>query len=389
MEALKERGILLRNAPHLVRDQGFVVPNYDWWEAPFYGIGMKVYDLLATRYGFTRSRLLSSQEVKERIPTVAEKGLRGGVLYYDGQFDDARLLINLVQTAARAGGDPPELLLPVSDSSWTTTASWTGPWIQDLESGREHTVRARTVVNATGAFTDQVIQMAEPDAEPMIAASQGVHLVLDRSFLPGETAIMVPRTSDGRVMFAIPWHGHTVVGTTDTPMEEVTLEPRAMEHEEMDFILETAGQYLHRAPRPGDVLSVFAGIRPLVKAGPMQPAPPPFPGIILSTSGLRASSPSSGKVDHLPKHGRGLCGPGRHHGLAWTSAPASRRPSTSTDTTRHRAVRGPGLLRIGCTGGERSHVVGPGVGTPAARRSAHLRGSGDLGRPIGDGSDRG
>lgn len=264
MEALKERGILLRNAPHLVRDLGFVVPNYDWWEAPFYGIGMKVYDLLATRYGFTRSRLLSSQEVKERIPTVAEKGLRGGVLYYDGQFDDARLLINLVQTAASQGATllnyTPCIGLELDDDGFVD-----GAVIQDLESGREHTARARTVVNATGAFTDQVIQMAEPDAEPMIAASQGIHLVLDRSFLPGETAIMVPRTSDGRVMFAIPWHGHTVVGTTDTPLEEVTLEPRAMEHE-VEFILETAGQYLHRAPRREDVLSVFAGIRPLVKA---------------------------------------------------------------------------------------------------------------------------
>jgi len=264
MEALRERGILLRNAPHLVRDQAFVVPNYAWWEAPFYGIGMKVYDMLATRYGFGRSRHLSSAEVKARIPTVEEEGLRGGVLYFDGQFDDARLLLNLAQTAARQGA---KLLnyCPCIGLTFDETGFVNGARIRDAESGREVEVQARVVVNATGAWVDGVRRMAEPEAPPMIAASQGVHIVLDRSFLPGDSAIMVPRTSDGRVMFAIPWHDHVVVGTTDTPIETVELEPRARE-EEIDFLLETASQYLHRNPTRADVKSVFVGIRPLVRA---------------------------------------------------------------------------------------------------------------------------
>ncbi len=264
MEALKERGILLKNAPHLVHDLGFVVPNYDWWEAPFYGIGMKVYDMLARKYGFKRSRLLSSEEVRKRIPTVAEKGLRGGVLYYDGQFDDARLLINLVQTAARQGATLVNHF-PCTDLLRNEEGFVEGAVALDLESGRRVEIQARCVVNATGAFTDSILRMSEPEAPPMIAPSQGVHVVLDRSFLPGETAIMVPRTSDGRVMFAIPWHGHVVVGTTDTPVDEATLEPRPLK-EEIDFILETAGQYLIKAPSRRDVLSTFAGIRPLVRA---------------------------------------------------------------------------------------------------------------------------
>ncbi len=264
MEALKERGILLKNAPHLVRDLAFVVPNYDWWEAPFYGIGMKVYDMLARQYGFKRSRLLSSQEVRSRIPTVEEEGLRGGVLYHDGQFDDARLLLNLVQTAVRQGATALNYA-PCVDLVLDEGGFVEGAVIRDLEGGREREVRARVVINATGAFTDAVLRMSDPDAPPMIAPSQGVHVVLDRSFLPGDTAIMVPRTSDGRVLFAIPWHRHAVLGTTDTPIPEASLEPVPLEHE-IEFILETAAQYLHKAPTRDDVLSVLAGIRPLVRA---------------------------------------------------------------------------------------------------------------------------
>ncbi len=264
MEALRERGILLRNAPHLVRDQAFVVPNYAWWEAPFYGIGMKVYDALATRYGFGRSRHLSPEEVLRRIPTLETEGLRGGVLYYDGQFDDARLLVNLVQTAAKQGA---KLLnhCPCTGLSFDEAGFVNGVRIRDAESGAETTVRARVVVNATGAWVDGVRRMAEPDAAPMIAPSQGVHVVLDRRFLPGDAAIMVPRTSDGRVMFAIPWHDHVVVGTTDTAIETPELEPRAHE-EEIAFLLETAAQYLHEDPTRDDVKAVFTGIRPLVRA---------------------------------------------------------------------------------------------------------------------------
>jgi glycerol-3-phosphate dehydrogenase len=264
MEALKERGLLRRNAPHLVHDMAFVVPNYAWWEAPFYGIGMKVYDLLAFRYGFGHSKVLSREQVLERIPTLEREGLRGGVVYYDGQFDDSRLLSDLCRTADGAGAT---LLnyAKVTALSHNGEGFVDGLSFEDGETGQRHALRARCVVNATGAFTDAVRRLDDPAAKPIIAPSQGVHVVLEKSFLPGDTAIMVPRTSDGRVMFAIPWHGHALLGTTDTPITDLSLEPSALE-EEIDFILETASRYLARDPSRADVLSVFTGIRPLVKA---------------------------------------------------------------------------------------------------------------------------
>ncbi len=264
MEALKERGLMRQNAPHLVGDLAFVVPNYDWWEAPFYGVGLKVYNVLAGKYGFGDSQILSREETLERLPTIKTEGLRGGVVYYDGQFDDSRLLINLVQTAAEQGAT---LLNYERVTGFTVGPDGfvDGVVAVDEESGRELRVGTRVVINATGPFSDGVRRLIDPGAAPMIAPSQGVHLVFDRSFLPGRSAIMVPHTKDGRVMFAIPWHGHTLVGTTDTPIAEPVLEPRAFD-EEVAFILETAGQYLHRAPTRVDVLSVSVGIRPLVRA---------------------------------------------------------------------------------------------------------------------------
>jgi glycerol-3-phosphate dehydrogenase len=264
MEALKERGILRNNAPHLVHDLAFVVPNYTWWEAPFYGIGMKVYDMLAGKYGFGRSRRLSREEVLEHIPTLGQNGLRGGVLYYDGQFDDSRLLIDLAQTAEQQGA----VLLnyaKVVGFSHDSEGFVDGFQFEDVETQQQHLVRARGVINATGAFSDALRKIDDPASRPMISPSQGVHIVLDRSFLPGDAAIMVPRTSDGRVMFAIPWHDHALIGTTDTPITDVGLEPIPLD-EEIDFILETASLYLARRPTRADILSTFAGIRPLVKA---------------------------------------------------------------------------------------------------------------------------
>jgi glycerol-3-phosphate dehydrogenase len=263
MEALKERGILRRNAPHLVHDLAFIVPNYSWWEAPFYGIGMKVYDLLAGKYGFGKSHLLSLEEVLARIPTLEQSGLRGGVMYFDGQFDDARLLIDLAHTADRYGAVLVNYARVVSLSR-DADGFVIGLSFEDVESGEGHALSARCVINATGAFSDAVRRLDDPTSPPMIAPSQGVHLVLDRSFLPGDAAIMVPRTSDGRVMFAIPWLGRTLIGTTDTPVREASLDPVPLE-QEINFLLETASRYLARDPTRADVLSSFAGIRPLVK----------------------------------------------------------------------------------------------------------------------------
>ena len=264
MEALKERGILRRNAPHLVHDVQFIVPNYSWWEAPFYGIGMKVYDLLAGKYGFGRSRILSQEETLARIPTLRQDGLRGGVVYHDGQFDDARLLIHLMATAADHGA----VLLnycPVTALRKDSDGFINGVVATDTETDEVFDLSANVVINATGIFTDEVRRMADAKASAMVAPSQGIHLVLDQSFLRGQAAIMVPHTSDGRVLFAIPWHNHTVLGTTDTPIDAPSYEPLPYETE-IDFVLETAGQYLSHKPTRADVLSVYVGIRPLVKA---------------------------------------------------------------------------------------------------------------------------
>ncbi len=264
MEALKERGLLFRNAPHLVRDVGFIVPSYAWWESPFYGIGMKVYDLLAGRYGFGKSKYLSKEAVVEAIPSIQTEGLRGGTLYFDGQFDDSRLAVNLATTAAKQGAT---LLnyAQVSALEKDGEGAIQGLVVRDLESDQEMHLEGKVVINATGPFSDAVRRMDRPDAPPIIAPSQGVHIVLDRSFLPGDSAIMVPHTKDGRVMFAIPWHHVAVVGTTDTAIEKIDLEPVPL-HEEIEFILETANAYLARPATRDDILSSYAGIRPLVKA---------------------------------------------------------------------------------------------------------------------------
>jgi glycerol-3-phosphate dehydrogenase len=265
MEALKERGLLRQNAPHLVSNLAFVVPNYDWWEAPFYGLGLKIYNALAGKYGFGSSEILTREETLARLPTIKTDGLRGGVVYYDGQFDDARLLINLVATAAAQGATLVNYVRVVALSKGPD-GFIEGVVAADQETGQQWTIAARVVVNATGAFSDSVRRLADPNVQPLIAPSQGIHLVFHGSFLSADSAIMVPHTADGRVMFAIPWHGHTLVGTTDTPIVTPTLEPRPLE-EEIEFILETAGQYLVKPPGRDDVLSVFVGIRPLVKSG--------------------------------------------------------------------------------------------------------------------------
>ncbi|MDZ7269115.1 MAG: glycerol-3-phosphate dehydrogenase/oxidase [candidate division KSB1 bacterium] len=263
LEALHERGLLRQNAPHLVHHLAFVVPLYDWWEGPFYGIGLKLYDMLAGKLGLGPSQNLSREDTLQRIPTLEPKGLRGGVIYYDGQFDDARLAICLAQTAAGLGAT---VVNYVKVTALLKAGGLvTGVAAQDTESGERFDLPARVVINATGVFCDAIRQMDDPHASPLIAPSQGVHLVLDRRFLPSDHAIMVPHTDDGRVLFAIPWHHRTLVGTTDTPVTEIQLEPRPLAAE-VEFLLTHAARYLTKDPTPADVLSVFAGLRPLVKS---------------------------------------------------------------------------------------------------------------------------
>jgi glycerol-3-phosphate dehydrogenase len=264
LEALHERGLLMRNAPHLVHNQAFIVPNYEWWDGPFYGVGLKVYDLLAGRLGLGASKWLSREETLERIPTLEPDRLRGGIIYHDGQFDDARLAINLAQSIVDAGGTPINYMR-------VTGLTYAGRMIdgvsvKDRLDGSECAIRARVVINATGIFTDDILRMDRPEATPVITHSQGIHLVLDKRFLKGNTAIMVPQTEDGRVLFAVPWHDRVLVGTTDTPVATASLEPRPLEAE-IDFILKHAAQYMVEDPTRQDILCMFAGIRPLVGAG--------------------------------------------------------------------------------------------------------------------------
>ena len=262
-EALHERGILRKNAPHLVKDQSFIVPNYKWWEGPYYGIGLKVYDWMSGSLGLGPSKILSREETLELAPTLDGEGLKGGVLYHDGQFDDARLAISLARTAAEQGA----VLINycrvegfIKDGDRIV-----GVHAEEKISGRSYEIRARAIINATGVFTDAVLQMDEPGSEPIIAPSQGVHIVLDKEYLPGEAAILVPHTDDGRVLFAVPWHDKIIIGTTDTPVKEVQAEPRALPAE-IDFILQQIGRYLVRTPTRADIRSVFAGLRPLVRS---------------------------------------------------------------------------------------------------------------------------
>jgi glycerol-3-phosphate dehydrogenase len=262
LEALRERGRLLRNAPHLVRDLPFVVPSYDWWEAPYYGAGLKLYDLLAGRMGLAPSHLLSREEALDRIPTLRPEGLRGGVIYQDAQFDDARLAVTLALTLADLGGVAVNYVSAVGLVKQGELVK--GARVRDEESGAEAEVRARVVINATGIFADGLRRMDDPASPPLLALSQGVHLVLDRRFQPGESAILVPHTADGRVLFAVPWHDRVVVGTTDTPVATPALEPRPFAAE-IEFLLDHAGRYLTPQPGRGDVLSCFAGLRPLVR----------------------------------------------------------------------------------------------------------------------------
>ena len=260
IEALKERGIMRKNAPHLVQDLSFVIPSYDWWNSPFYGIGLKIYDMMAGNLGLGPSTLIDREETIELIPNVKKKGLRGGVIYHDGQFDDARMAISLAQTAENHGAS---LLNYCGVSALIKEDKMiTGVIAKDEFNDEEYTIKAKVVINATGVFSDHIIQMDQPGSRKLIVPSQGVHIVLNKSFLNGPHAIMVPQTSDGRVLFAVPWNGYVVVGTTDTQIEDPLEEPVALE-EEIDFILKNAGAYMTTPPTREDVKSVFSGLRPL------------------------------------------------------------------------------------------------------------------------------
>jgi glycerol-3-phosphate dehydrogenase len=260
-EALYERGLLLKNAPHLVKNVSFIIPNYHWWEGVFYAIGLGIYDLLAGKLSFGRTKHISKNELLTRLPGIEPKGLYGGVVYKDGQFDDSRLAVNLAQTCLEQGATVLNYFR-VTGLLKNDLGKISGVSATDIETGTAYQLKAKTVINATGVFVDNLLQMDAPEKRPLVRSSQGAHLVIDRSFMPAHDALMIPKTDDGRVLFVVPWHDKLVVGTTDTPLNAHSLEPVALEAE-IEFILNTAAKYLSKAPTRKDVLSVFAGLRPL------------------------------------------------------------------------------------------------------------------------------
>ncbi len=264
LEALKERGRLCANAPHLVQHQLFIIPIYNWWHGPFYGMGLKLYDRLAGEWRLQPSQSLSRAEVLQQLPTVTPTGLQRGILYCDGQFDDTRLAVSLARTAIDHGArilNYTKVVGLIREQGLVT-----GVRARDTLTGKEDEYRARVIVNATGVFADDVRRLDDQGASPMLTVSRGTHIVLPRTFQPGDSAIMIPQTTDGRVLFAVPWHDRVVVGTTDVAVPAVDAEPRGSA-EELDFLLEHAGRYLTQRPTSADVLSTFSGLRSLVKSG--------------------------------------------------------------------------------------------------------------------------
>ena len=261
LEALKERGRLLKNAPHLAHDQSFIIPIYSLFDRLKYTVGLKMYDWMAGKLSLGKSSFISKEETTERLPTIKQEGLKGGVVYHDGQFDDARLALNVAQTCDEKGVAALNYF-KVNELHKDHEGKISGLSVKDQFSKNNYSIKAKMVVNATGVFADKILQLDNPGARKMIRPSQGIHLVMDRSFLSGTDALMIPETSDGRVLFAVPWHDKLVVGTTDTMRDKPKLEPEALE-KEIDFVLKTAEEYLTKKPTRSDVLSVYAGLRPL------------------------------------------------------------------------------------------------------------------------------
>jgi len=261
-EALRERGLLLKNAPHICHNLSFIIPSLHWWQKWYYGIGLTMYDVLSGKLSLGKTKVLSKKTTLQLLPAISAKNLSGGILYQDGQFDDSRLAINLAQTAEEQGAT---LINYCKLTSLTKTGKRiTGVVLHDVLTGEDYAVNSNSVINATGIFTDDVMKLDDDTHQPIVSPSQGVHIVVDAKFFPGKQALMIPKTDDGRVLFAVPWHDKVVLGTTDTPVSDIALEPKPLQ-EEIDFILHHINRYLTSDIQYTDVKSVFAGMRPLIK----------------------------------------------------------------------------------------------------------------------------
>jgi len=264
LDALRERGHMLQNAPHLVHNLSFVVPAYSTFSLYYYGLGLKVYERLSGRHSFGRSKFLSRGRTQEMLPAIARGGLHGGVLYHDGQFDDARYAISLMRTFQDLGGTAINYV--EATGLLQRDGRTIGISARDVEDGQMFDLQAKVVINASGTYTENIMSMDSAPHESVLAVSQGTHFVLPGSFLEGKTALMVPKTTDGRVLFAIPWHGSTIVGTTDEPVDHASDEPRALPKEK-SFLLDHIARYFGRRPAAGEIQSVWSGQRPLVRSG--------------------------------------------------------------------------------------------------------------------------
>jgi glycerol-3-phosphate dehydrogenase len=284
-EALKERGLLLKNAPHVTTNLSFVLPCYSLWQKIFYGVGLKVYDVMAGKLGLGKTKIISAKKAKIHLPTIDIKKLSGAIVYQDGQFDDARLAINLAQTATENGATVLNYCKGIQLGK--DNKKIIGLVVRDEINGTEHKLRCKVIINATGVFADEVLKMDDAEAKNIVSPSQGIHLVLDKKFFPGNDAMMIPKTEDGRVLFAVPWHNKVIIGTTDTAVENHSLEPKPLEAE-IEFIMHHINKYLDVEIMRSDVQSVFVGLRPLVKkgAGKKTALMPRDHTIIVSTSGL-------------------------------------------------------------------------------------------------------
>ena len=261
-EALRERGYLLKNVPHLTSVQTFIVPVFSWWEKMFYGLGLKFYDLLSGKLSLGDTQILSKKETASHLPTINAEKLVGGILYYDGQFDDSHLAIEIAATAINKGATVLNYCKAIGFIK--TNDKITGVECIDVLSGKKYTLTTKVVVNATGVFTNAIVQMDNELAHDLVSPSQGIHLVIDAKFFPGTDAMMIPKTDDGRVLFAVPWHDKVVLGTTDTPIEEISFEPKPLE-EEIEFIIKHINRYCNSLITRADINSVYVGLRPLVK----------------------------------------------------------------------------------------------------------------------------
>lgn len=261
-EALKERDFLLKNAPHVTSSVSFVLPCFSLWQKIYYGIGLKVYDVMAGNWGLGKTTIISKKRTRQLLPSINPKKLSGAIIYQDGQFDDARLAVNLAQTAVEKGATVLNYCKVIHLIKQDNKV--TGVKVSEVLSGSEYHLKCKVVINATGVFADEILQMDEIDAKNIVSPSQGIHLVIEKKFFPGNYALMIPKTDDGRVLFAVPWYNKVVVGTTDTPVKKCLIEPEPLE-KEIEFILHHFNRYLVSQITRTDVKSVFAGLRPLVK----------------------------------------------------------------------------------------------------------------------------